>query len=126
MPATEVRAFQDVDGSIPVQEWLANLRDTKPKAYKKCLARILELAERGNQMRRPHADYLRDGICELRATLNGTQYRLLYFFYGKQAVALSHGVTKESRIPPVDIERAIGRMTLVKASPDKYTADFSV
>ena len=126
MPTTEVRAFQDHNGTVPVQEWLDDLETAEPKAYVKCLARILELTERGNEMRRPHADYLRDAIYELRATLGAKQYRLLYFFFGKHAVALSHGITKKSKVPSADIEAAIERMTLVKKSSEKYTADFDL
>jgi phage-related protein len=124
MPATEVRVFRDTDGTIPLQEWLEELEYSEPKAYAKCLARILELAENGNQMRRPHADYLRDGVYELRATLGKDQYRVLYFFCGKNIVALSHGTTKKREVPPEDIELAIVRMGLVMNSPGRYTADF--
>jgi len=38
------------------------------------------LAEKGFDMRRPHADLLRDGIYELQASCAGVNYRLLYFF----------------------------------------------
>ncbi len=126
MPTTEIRVFRDPDETVPVKEWLDNLETTKPKAYKKCLARILELEEHGNAMRRPHADTLRDGIHELRATLSNIQYRVLYFFFDKHAVALSHGITKKSKVPPAEIEAAIEHMNLVKQSPEKYTVDFEL
>jgi len=126
MPATQVRIFRDDDGGVPLQEWLDHLEQTKPKAYAKCLARILELAERGNEMRRPHADYLRDGIYELRAPLKKTQFRILYFFFDKHAVVLSHGFTKTDKVPPSNIETAVDHSNLVRKSPRKYTADFEV
>ena len=125
MPATEVRAFRDMNGEIPIQTWLDDLEQTEPKAYRKCLARIVELAEQGNAMRRPHADYLRDAIYELRASLSGIHYRILYFFFGRNIVALSHGVTKEDKVSPKDIELAVARMNCVRESPDKYTANFN-
>jgi hypothetical protein len=31
------------------------------------------------------ADYLRDGIYELRPTFGGIHYRILYFFHGHEA-----------------------------------------
>jgi hypothetical protein len=124
MPSTEVRAFRDSDGAVPVKHWLDNLERSQPKAYHKCLARILELAEKGSAMRRPHADYLRDGIYELRATLSGIHYRMLYFFFGSNAVAVSPGITKEKKVPKGAIELAIKRRALVSSSPDRYTADF--
>ena len=75
-------------------------------------------------MRRPQADLLRQGIYELRATFSGTHYRMLYFFFGKSCIAVSHGITKEDRVPAKEIDLAIARMKLVKADPLKYTSAF--
>jgi phage-related protein len=126
MPITEIRVYRDDDGGIPVRDWLDRLERREPKVYAKCLARILELEEKGFGMRRPHADLLRDGIYELRASFAGVHYRLLYFFYEKNIVALSHGITKEDRVPSSDIDLAIRRMNKVKKLPTKYTADFDI
>ena len=41
--------------------------------------------ELGHELRRPEADLLRDNIYELRIGLQGINYRILYFFHGKQA-----------------------------------------
>jgi hypothetical protein len=127
MPQTEVRAYLDIQGHIPIAIWLNELERSEPKAWKKCLARILELNEKGNEMRRPHADMLRDGIYELRATFQGNiHYRILYFFFGKNAVCLSHGTSKEQRVDPQDIETAIARKKQVERAPDRFTADFDL
>lgn len=126
MPATEVRAFRGEDGKVPSQDWLDDLERREPKAYAKCLARILELADKGYEMRRPHADFLRDGIYELRASFSGIHYRLLYFFFRKGAIAVSHGTTKEDKVLPKEIDLAVTRMALIKKHPDKYTADFDI
>src|SRR5262245_38367015 len=62
------------------------------------------LAEQGHGLRRPAADYLRDGIYELRAKAGRVQYRMLYFFDGRQAVVISHGIIKrEAAVPPIEI-----------------------
>ena len=127
MPQTEVRAFRDADaeGAIPVSDWLTELETSEPKAYQKCLGRILDLAERGNQLRRPHADFLRDGIYELFVTFRGNiHHRILYFFCGQHVVALFDGVTKEDEVPPREIDIAIERKKLVLKNPNRYTADF--
>jgi phage-related protein len=124
MPPTEVQAFRDQNGEIPVQEWLDEIEQREPKAYQKCLARILDLSNKGYEMRRPQADLLRQGIYELRATFSGTHYRMLYFFFGKSCIAVSHGITKEDRVPAKEIDLAIARMKLVKADPLKYTSAF--
>jgi len=47
-----------------------------------------------------------------------------HFSFGKNVVAVSHGITKEKEVPPEEIELAIKRRNLVMESPDKYTADF--
>lgn len=126
MPRTEIRAFRDVDGTVPILQWLQRLWITEPRARGKCVARIVELSEFGYEMRRPQADTLRDGIHELRASVAGKNYRILYFFHGKNAVTLSHGVLKERRVPPREIDLAIARMRLVRNDPDQYTADFTL
>jgi hypothetical protein len=126
MPATDILAFRDGTGCIPIQEWLQDLECHHKKAYHKCLARVLELSEKGFDMRRPHADLLEDGVYELRASLGGTHYRILYFFCGRNVVILSHGITKEDQVPRTEIERARSRKRLVQKSPDKYTADFEI
>ena len=57
-----------------------------------------------------------DWCAELRPTYQGVHYRVLYFFSGKNIVVISHGLSKESVVPPVEINRAIERKK-------KYEAD---
>ena len=85
-------------------------------------ARLGLLADQGHQLRRPAADYLRDGIYELRAKAGRIQYRMLYFFHGRQAVVISRGITKrESAVPPIEIERARRRRQAFEAAPPLHT-----
>ncbi len=70
--------------------------------------------------RRPEADYLRDGIYELRASYQGVHYRLLYFFAAKAVVVLSHGITKEREVPNKEIGRAVQRKEQVEADFKRY------
>lgn len=106
--------------------WLNELEARQPKAYFKCVARILELSEQGNAMRRPHADSLRDGIRELRIRVGRVHYRILYFFIGQSVVVLSHGITKEGAVPDSEIELAILRREQVRLRPALHTADFEL
>ncbi len=78
------------------------------------------LATSGHELRRPAADFLRDGIYELRASYGTIQYRILYFFHGRDVVVLSHGITKTQKVPAVDIDRAIERKKLVMRDPMRY------
>jgi phage-related protein len=118
MPKTEVVFYQEADGACPVLKWL---REIPPKAQVKCRIRMERLAEMGHELRRPGADLLRNRVHELRATLNGVHYRLLYFFHGNTAAVLTSGIVKEDRVPPVEIERAIARMKSFEANPAKHT-----
>ena len=118
MPQTQVVFYQEEDGSVPLLEWLDRL---PAKAHAKCLARLKRLEDLGHELRRPEADHLRDGIHELRASLGGIHYRILYFFHGNVAAVVSHGITKEQRVPPREIDRAIERKNKFTVNPRHYT-----
>ena len=83
--------------------------------------RLGRLAELGHELRRPEADLLRDKIYELRASLHGIHYRILYFFHGNTAAVLSHGIVKESAVPPKEIEKAIERKAKFESNPVKHS-----
>jgi hypothetical protein len=103
MPETEVVIFAERDGKCPLLIWMDRIPE---RAQDKCLVRIERLREMGHELRRPEADYLRDGVYELRAALQGVQYRILYFFHQKLAV-LSHGLTKKGVVPLKEIDLAV-------------------
>jgi phage-related protein len=122
MPQTQVVFFQDERGRAPTLDWLQALLKKDRKGYANCITRIQLLADSGHELRRPAADYLRDGIYELRAKQRNTQYRILYFFHGQNIAILVHAITKESApVPNIDIERAIDRKRLYEKAPEKYT-----
>jgi len=116
---TEVFFFRDPkDDSVPLLQWL----DAQPiKVQAKCAERIDRLGEMGHELRRPEADFLRDGIYELRASYRGVRYRMLYFFTGKAVVVISHGLAKEREVPSREIDRAARRKQLVETDFDKFT-----
>jgi len=117
MPEIDVVLFKENNGSVPMIDWLDQIPE---RAKIKCLVRIERLAQMGNELRRPEADYIEDGIYELRVALQGINYRMLYFYHEKQGV-LSHGLIKESRVPPNDIELAIKRKTIFEENSDGHT-----
>jgi phage-related protein len=121
VPSTEVFFYQDERGRAPVVDWLQELRREDRKAYAKCVARIHRLAEAGYELRRPEADYLRDGIYELRARHGRVNYRILYFFHGQHVAVLAHALTKEGEIPEHDIERAKRRKDAFERAPARHT-----
>lgn len=121
MPKTDVLFYQDADGRSPVVEWLERLRETDTAAFAKCAAVIERLQEAGFELRRPTADMLRDGIRELRAKKGHVNYRILYFFHGRNVAILAHAITKEDVVPAVDIDRALARKAAFEANPSKHT-----
>jgi phage-related protein len=115
--------YRDTKGHVPVLEWL----DTLPKkALDKCVVRIERLQLLGNKLRRPEADYLRDGIYELRARHQSVNYRILYFFHGNTAIVLAHGTTKEKAVAIRDIQQAMQRAEKFKQDPRAHTAELEL
>ncbi|MHC4177493.1 MAG: type II toxin-antitoxin system RelE/ParE family toxin [Planctomycetota bacterium] len=78
MPETTVVFFAEDDGSAPLLTWLDQ---QETKVQDKCLVKVERLAELGHELRRPEADFLRDGIYELRVRYRRVNYRMLYFFH---------------------------------------------
>lgn len=119
MPTTKVVFYKEKDAKKSlVHEWL----DTIPlKARLKCLTRIERLRDEGHQLRRPEADLLREKIYELRISLQGINYRILYFFHGNVAAVVSHGIIKEGSVPSIEINRAIQRRKNFEVNPKIHT-----
>lgn len=127
MPETEIYLYRSSRGEVPFQDWLDELEETEPRAYEKCLERVLSLARDGNQLRRPVADYLRDGIYELRARVGNVHYRPLYFFCGKGKAVISHGTNKTAaKVDSNEIEIAILRHKEVQKDFKKHTAEWEI
>src|ERR1019366_10126694 len=103
MPKSRVVIYREEDGSAPFVDWFTGL---PVHARNKVLVRIERLRELGHELRRPEADFLRDGIYELRATARGVHYRVLYFFHKQVAAVVAHGVVKEGNVPDRDINLA--------------------
>ena len=120
MPQTKVVFYKEEDGTVPTLDWLSGLLT---KARDKCIKKIERLKELGHLIRRPEADYLRDDIYELRTQLRNVQYRLLYFFHGRETAVISHGTTKRKRVPPSEIEKAIERRQKFLQNPKRHTQE---
>jgi len=58
---------------------------------------------------------------ELRAKQGHVQYRVLYFFHGRNVAILAHALMKEDKIPAVDIERALKRKREFERDPEGHT-----
>jgi phage-related protein len=118
MPKSRVVIYREEDGTSPFVDWFRKLPD---RAKDKVLIRLERLRDLGHELGRPEADFLRDGIYELRATVRGVHYRVLYFFHRQVAIVVAHGFTKEKAVPPLEIDLAIRRKGRFEANPTKHT-----
>ena len=74
--------------------------------YRKAMAIIARLAVVGPDLHRPHSDYVRGKIRELRCGMATFEHRFLNFFDGKEII-LTHGfLKKDDAIPEREIARA--------------------
>jgi phage-related protein len=121
LPRTNLIFYMDLRAEAPVLGWLAQLRRRRPRAYAKARARLLRLAEYGHELRRPAADYLQDGIYELRMRDGKVNYRLLYFFHGSHTAVLVDALAKEGRIPAGAVARALRRREEFERDPAGHT-----
>ena len=101
--------FVDEDGNKPVKKFIDSLTE---KEQAKIYAYITGLKDQGNNLRRPMADYLRDGIYELRPKDN----RIFYFFYLRDRAVLLHAIKKHvKKIPDGDLKLCIKRRIKTEA-----------
>jgi phage-related protein len=118
VPKLTLVLYQDMNGSCPFLDWFGEL---PAKVQDKCYVRLERLREMGHELRRPEADFLRDGIYELRISLHGVHHRILYFFHGTTIAVVSHGLVKERLVPPKEIDRAVNRRERFEANPSSHT-----
>ena len=122
MPTAEIRLFREDDGSTPFVDWLAAIEKRNRKTYEKCRSYLQRLADFGHELRRPTADFLRNGVYELRINHLGVNYRILYGFVGQDIVLVSHGISKEKKVPAKEIDLAVERLAKYRSNPTKHTS----
>jgi phage-related protein len=107
--------YREEDGSVPVSEWLDRVNS---RVVAKVKSRLILLEERGHELLRPVAEYLVDGIYELRIISSGQRYRILYGFHGRNMVMLLSAFAKSSqRVPRREIILARSRYERFVADP---------
>jgi hypothetical protein len=119
MPKIQVIFFRANDGSVPFLDWLDKQRVQRVKD--KCWAAVKLLAVYGHELHRPYSDSLHDGIRELRTRIGRQNYRILYFFHGRNIVIISHGIIKEDDVPESEIQRAIRMRELFSQDPSRHS-----
>ncbi len=101
----EIEYYETERGRCPTIEF----RDGLSKQDQVFIDKAEERLENyGRDLRRPHVDYLRDKIWELRIRTNHGQYRLLYFFFDGHKFVITHGISKKTdEVPDKEINKAI-------------------
>lgn len=127
MPATEV-IFYAERGQCPFLRWLDQQQEEVQDKIFDAIARLEAL---GHELRRPEAEYLRDGIYELRVKKGHVNYRPLYFFddvkdgktgrITRRRAVIAHGCTKEGQVPAREIDLALARRSLYVANRPAHT-----
>jgi len=103
--------YETADGESPVEQFIDSRKD---RDQAKIFSWLSLLEKRGPNLPRPHADFLTDGIHELRIKLSGDQVRILYFFCYRDYIVLTHAFRKQSeKVPKAEIRKA-----------QNYRADF--
>ena len=96
--------YETEDGECPVKDFILT-RSLNNRA--KILNIISLLEKKGPNLPRPFADYLENGIHELRIKLSGEQIRILYFFCYRDFIILTHPLHKTmDKVPKLEIDRA--------------------
>ena len=98
MGPKKVVYYMDARAQSPSLEFLRCLpRQNQQKVF----AYISYLEKRGEELRRPIADYLGDKIYELRPK----QIRILYGFIGKETIVILHAFRKKTDAVPMREKR---------------------
>lgn len=118
MPRTSIVIYQEKNGQVPLLMWLDGL---PTKVQDKCIEKVERLEEKGYDLKRPHCDLLEQEIYELRARYQNVHYRILYTFVGRNIVLLSHGCTKEKRVPKRELNRAVRNRDNYAQDPKAHT-----
>ena len=103
--------YETKDKECPVYEFIEN---RKERTQAKILSWLEQLEQEGPNLPRPYADFLIDGIHELRIKCKGEQTRILYFFCYREFIVLTHGFIKNiDKVLKAELKKAI-----------KYRKDF--
>lgn len=86
VPRTRVVLYREEDGACPFLAWFDKL---PAKAQDKCYLRLERLRDMGHELRRPEADFLRDGIHELRVSLQGVLSHSVLLLWRRRGIRLT-------------------------------------
>ena len=107
-----MEAYRSLTGLLRCRQWRARNAGSASTAWRNLVTNCDG----------PRRSILRDDIYELRTKYAGVNYRMLYFFHGRTAAVVSHGIMKQqAEVPPKEIEKAVQRKALFEAHPQRHT-----
>ena len=118
MTRTKVVLCQEEDGSCPFLAWFGGL---PAKVQDKRFLRLDRLREVGHEFAAALSRLSAGWDLRTPVSLQGVQYRILYFFHGTVAAVVSHGLIKERAVPPKEIDRALERKKRFEVNPRRHT-----
>lgn len=96
--------YETEDGRCPVRDFIDACKE---RGQAKIFSWFSLLEKEGPNLPRPYADFLSEGIHELRIKLGRGQVRLFYFFCYRDIIIFTHSFVKRvKRIPQSEIDRA--------------------
>ena len=96
--------YENPKGKIPVKEFID---ESSPKDKNRIIKTIELLQEFGNELDRPYAAPIKNGINELRIKGIDNNLRILFFYIVGNTAVLTHGFVKKTRsVPYKEIKRA--------------------
>jgi len=98
--------FGTEQGRSPVEAFIDSMDET---AQRKFIYKRSMLESFGPRLSEPHAKNLNGGIFELRFSGRDSDFRMLYFFDGDQAIFTNAFKKKSQKTPRNEIELAAGR-----------------
>jgi len=103
-PKWKIIYYETDDGQCPVMNFI----DSRNKRNQAKIFSLFDYLEKmGPNLPRPYSDLLEDGFHELRIKLIGEQIRILYFFYRRKHIVLTHVFTKTTqKVPKEEIQKA--------------------
>jgi phage-related protein len=122
----ELVFYTTPDNKCPTQEFLDRF-DADDRV--RILDKLELLALYGTGLQRPYVALLKDKIYEFRVEVRNVQVRLLFFFHDPGRIVVvthglvhkSHGTRKQQKIPPAEIDRAVGYREAYLAAHPKET-----
>ncbi len=97
--------YETKEGECLIQSFIDN---RKEREQAKIFSWFEQLEQEGPNLPRPYADFLINGIHELRVKCKGKQARILYFFCYKEFIILTHGFIKTTdKVDNSEIKKSI-------------------